>query len=460
MKHKIHRRDLLRSAALAALILPIARSTMARAAEPKARRFVTLFTPNGAQYGDALPSGGETNFDFGDFYRPLERHRADTIALTKLHMGGVPYGENHEYGHYSGSVGCLTCTTEERIDPTTGDGTGELLGKAAGPSIDQFIAQALFDARLAPSRRAPVYGISSSRFPEGYPVYHESAGKLAPIETDPQAAYQAMFDGVASSTGEDISLLIARRKSVLDAAWGDCQSYLPALPTEGRVLLDYHCTRIRELEQSLQVGLVCDPAATGFASVAGLSPEDPNNYPALTDFFFRLMTVAFQCDLTRVASFAFGGSGASRVNMPWLDAPLIAEVDTGERNVRDHHSHTHAGTRETCTLFMQWYASKMAEFLDGLTRRQPNGSRLLDDTVVLYTPEFGGAMSPHGNAEVPMLVFGSGGQFRTGRHLQFDNDAKHTHALMVSLIQSVGLTGVDQFGLKGGGRGTLGRLYA
>jgi hypothetical protein len=190
-----------------------------------------------------------------------------------------------------------------------------------------------------------------------------------------------------------------------------------------------------------------------------LNLKDPNTYPAQTDFFFELIQVAFLCDITRVASFTWGGD-AARFNMPWVNAPVIAKVDTGEKNVCDHHSHTHAGTRETVGLFMTWYATKLAELLDGLKQKQPDGTRLLDGMVLHYTTEYG-AGGPHYNGNFVTFLFGGAPTFKTGRLLAHEKrDPKAHHAMMVSIIKYMGITGVDRFGHPAGGAGALPGLYA
>lgn len=446
---KIDRRSLLKNAALAAFLGPVVQRTMAKAQSP-IKRLLVVFWPNGLNYAAAGPSGSLTNFSMGEYFQPLERHKEDAIALTGLHMGGVNYGQNTEYGHKSGGMACLTCTPDEKTD------------KATGPSVDQLIGRKLYEQGLAPMRRAPIFGVGASRIPTYGPVFHEDAGKVALTETEPLNAYSSLFSDVALSMGGDITKIIARRKSILDVALSDCKASLPALPAGGRVLLDYHCTQIRDLESSLKPDAqmpLCVPPKPALDMVSKLNTRDANNYPVLTDFFFKLLPVAFQCDLARVMSFTWGGT-AARFNMPWLTIPLIARVDTGERNVRDHHSHTHAGSRQTIGQFMDWYSTKMAELLDNLKQQGPDGSSLLESMVVHYTTEYGSG-GPHSNGNAAMFLFGSGGgHFPTGRLLTFKNDAKAHHALMVSLIQYMGVQGVDQFGHPMGGSGPLSQLQS
>ncbi|MBK6923136.1 MAG: DUF1552 domain-containing protein [Deltaproteobacteria bacterium] len=440
---KIARRTVFTAGPLALLLAGIERRVTA-APEDAPRRFVTLFTPNGLNYTDAGPSGGESDFSFGDYYDAFEPHRADLIAFSQQHIGGVPYGTSTETGHRSGGMGCLTCTCDE--------GTGY----ATGPSIDQFIARRLFEQGDAPVLRAPVFSIGASGVSSYAHSHYESAGEGVPLVNDPVAAYGSLFSDLDADAA---ALLIARKKSVLDVSYGECKGYIGALPSEGRTLVDYHCERIRELEQNLQV-FNCVPPADALAQVSGLDHDDPNNYPVLTDFFWQMMETALLCDATRVASLSFGNT-AFRFSMPWLDAPLIPEVNTGEQNVRDHHSHTHAGTRETVGLFMRWYAQKIAEFITRLGAVQPDGSRLLDTTTVLLVSEYGSPGGAHSNSGCASFVFGSaGGQFATGRHFALGDDAANTHALMVSLIQAMGVVDVDQFGHPGGGSGRLDAMFA
>jgi Protein of unknown function (DUF1552) len=438
----IARRTLLYGGPLALMLAGVHRRVTA-APQDADRRLVTLFTPNGLNYLDAGPSGGETDFAMGDYYAAFEPHRENLIAISQQQIGGVPYGTNTEYGHRSGGMGCLTCTPDE--------GTGY----ATGPSIDQLIARKLFEQGIAPVLRAPVFSIGASGVSTYAHSHYESAGEAVPLVNDPVAAFNSLF---SEFTPEVAALLIARKKSVLDVSYGECKGYLAALPSEGKTLMDYHCERIRELEQNLQV-FDCVPPTDALAQVSALDYSDPNNYPALTDFFWQMLEVALLCDATRVASLSFGNT-ANRFAMPWIDAPVLDMVDTGEQSVRDHHSHTHAGTRETVGLFMTWYAQKIAELVTRLGTEQPDGTRLLDTTTVLLVSEYG-AGGPHTNTGCTSFVFGdAGGQLATGRHLVFDDDGANTHALMVSLIQTMGITGVDQFGHPGGGSGPLDALFA
>lgn len=469
---RFRRRDLFKSFAAAALLGPVLRATDARAAGAPIKRFVALCHPNGKAYLNiGGPSGPETGFQLGTFYSAaLERHRADTLALTGVRLGGVPYGSEaaEDGGHGSGGWACLTCTSSKNT------------GAATGPSVDQLIARKLYEQGLAPSARAPVFcvGASGGRWQS----FYESAGTAVPLITSPTQAFAGLFSGVMGGGNPGAAAAaaaVARKRSILDAAWQDCKTAMPALPTEGRAQLDYHCERIRDLERALQAPppmmQACTPPAVP-AALANVDTSNPNNYPALADWFMKLIEAAFVCDVTRVASFTFGVPSV-RFNMPWLNLPTY-DFGSGISG-NDHHTYSHGELPAQLARFVGWYAEKFSSLLDKLKAPQPDGTRLLDSTLVHWTGEIGntwpagagGAL--HDIGDHTMFVFGSmGGTFRTGRHLAFPTthfigdqsdqakvEARPHHALMVSLIQAMGITGVNQFGDPAGGSGTLARLY-
>jgi hypothetical protein len=460
---RFSRRTLLRSAGASLLLAPLLRAEVARAQNTTIRRFVTLFHPNGSMYlGNSSPHTTASGFSLGNYYQALERHRENTIALTGMRIGGDPYGSQapDEGGHASGGWGCLTCTSSNNTH------------QATGPSIDQFIARKLQEQQLAPTARAPVFRVGPGG--GGWANYFEAAGRPISALTSPTQAYGNLFAGFTpgpGSTATRAAALIARKRSVLDSAWADCKGQLSVLPSEGRTMLDYHCERIREVERALQAPppvSTCTPPEAALTAVANLNPATAANYPALTDFFFKLMATAFTCDIVRVASFAFGQT-AARFGAPWLNAPVLSSVNTGEMNVNDHHSHTHAGTEQSVGLFMNWYAQKYAGLLDLFKEVQPDGTRLMDSTLAHWTTEYGKGPA-HDTWGAVMFIFANPTMFRTNRLLEYPvthfqptspegkQEGQRHHAMMVSMIQAMGITGVTQFGDPQGGSGPLAAL--
>lgn len=93
---KIHRRRLLRNAALATLEAPVVGATMARAAAPPTPRLLIDWWPNGLNIPDAGPGAGqrrsETGFSMGEYFRMLEPHDEDAMGIQRIDQFGHPAG--------------------------------------------------------------------------------------------------------------------------------------------------------------------------------------------------------------------------------------------------------------------------------------------------------------------------------------------------------------------------------
>lgn len=467
----LRRRDLFTSAAAMTLLAPVLRATEARAQGTPIKRFITLCHPNGNDFGgpgQGGPHGAQVGFDFGPYYQALERHRADCIALTGMRLGGIPWGSEapDEVGHASGGWACLTARSSQSTSSAT------------GPSVDQFIAKKLFEQQLAPTANAPVFRVGPP--PSSWQSHYEAARLPVPHLSTPMQAFTRLFSGVVgggSQGAQAVAQAIARKRSILDTAWEDCRSKLSVLPASGKAQVDEYCTRLRDLETTLQappMGPTCTPPVVG--TLANVNVDDPANYAAVTAFFFKCIETAFVCDVTRVASVTFG-TPSVRFNMPWLGLPSydFGSGITGS----DHHTYSHGELPTQLARFVGWYASRYAELLDLLKAPRPDGTRLLDSTLVYWTGEIGNTYPPgasgalHDIASHTMFLFGSmGGLFKTGKLHAFSStpfaqhqsnvakaEAVRHHALLVSLIQAMGIGGVNQFGDPNGGSGPLQVLY-
>jgi len=147
-----------------------------------------------------------------------------------------------------------------------------------------------------------------------------------------------------------------------------------------------------------------------------------NDYPAaMAGEYFRtvydLMVLAFQTDVTRVATFSMGGdsTGGSDGGGP---IPEIGVTQT--RHQLSHHGGD-PGYLEKLTQYDTFAFEQFSYFLTRLTETKDlNGQPLLDSTMSL----FGSGMCyghSHGNANLPLvLAGGSGLGLKHGSHLDFN----------------------------------------
>ena len=124
------------------------------------------------------------------------------------------------------------------------------------------------------------------------------------------------------------------------------------------------------------------------------------------------MVLAFQTDVTRVATFSLGGEG---------DAISIPEIGITESRHQLSHHGGDAGYIEKLTNYDTFAIEQYSYFLTRLAETKDLGGKpLLDTTMSL----FGSGMCyghSHGNANLPLvLAGGSGLGLKHGRHLDFN----------------------------------------
>ena len=148
-----------------------------------------------------------------------------------------------------------------------------------------------------------------------------------------------------------------------------------------------------------------------------------------------LLALAFQCDLTRVATFVFANDGSNR-SYPELGVP------------EGHHDLSHHGgdpaKQAKVAAINAFHARHLAYFLGRLRDVREGEGTLLDHSMVLY----GSGISDgdrHDHADLPVLLAGrGGGTIKTGRHLRYPKETPLTN-LYLSMLDRMG-SPVDAFG--------------
>jgi hypothetical protein len=138
-------------------------------------------------------------------------------------------------------------------------------------------------------------------------------------------------------------------------------------------------------------------------------------YPDLLKVMNDLMVLALQCDLTRVITFMSEIPLNTQTNFSFI----------GVNSSNYHDDITHHGGNATKLAGMQtvntFYAQQFAYFLEKLasTTDIDGTSSVLDNSIVIFTSEFGDG-DDHYHYDLPVLVAGSGGgAFKTGRHIAY-----------------------------------------
>jgi hypothetical protein len=468
------RRGLLRNTALATIALPVLRKLEAFGAAASPRRVILLFSPNGPMTASGPAAGTETAFTLHDWWKPLERHRAEGIFLSHMAStgGGVVTSGGHGLG---GQVFC-----------GHGGGYNGDQYRSKGPSIDQLIGQRLESEGRAGIRRSLVWGVGSSG---GNGAFVAAPGRHITPEVDPSKAWADIFASFVAPAAGDAAArraaaLIARDQSVLDFLNDDCSTLKTALGAEGARLLDDHCTTLRSFERNLAAGLNANTTAGRCAKPARpatMSWTNPENIDLQTSTFIDLIAATLACELSHVIGFQFSSQAARNRLAVKYGVPSSPTADSGDSGPA-HHPWTHQGPSEAkqtaMQIFQTFYSTQVAALVDKLkTTVDAYGKPLIDSTLVVWASELGGSeknRDGHQTGSQPVVVFGRGqGVFKTGRYIHGkspdsaynSNTAAYQEAgrdmarLLVSVMQYMGLADVTTVGATGV-KGPLTALYA
>jgi hypothetical protein len=220
--------------------------------------------------------------------------------------------------------------------------------------------------------------------------------------------------------GKTVQRRALRRKgSVLDANLAEVRQLDKKMGAEDKGRMEQYLTSVREAEiRTRRADTWLD---TPLPAISDADRQRTNRDIANTkagDYFrtvYDLMVLAFQTDVTRVATFSLGGEG---------DAISIPEIGITESRHQLSHHGGDAGYMEKLTNYDTFAIEQFSYFLSRLAETNDlSGKPLLGSTMAL----FGSGMSyghSHGNANLPLvLAGGSDLGLKHGSHLDFNKEA-------------------------------------
>ncbi len=380
------------------------------------------YVPNGIEMKEWTPKGVGKDFEFRRILKPLEPFREHLLVLTGLaHRTGAGGAGDHARagGNY------LTGVRPKR---TTGADI-EL-----GISVDQVAAQAIGSrTRL----RSLELGCEATRLvgscDAGYSCAYQ--GSLAwsspstpmPPEVNPRSAFERLYGSLEITLDPRAQAQLDEdRKSVLDYITERTQKLLATLGPSDRRKIDQYFTAIREIEKRIE-------RAEG--DNRQLSPEidKPTGIP--TDFadhvrlMHDLLVVAFQADITRIATVLYSREGSNRAY------PVLGFSD-------GHHPITHhryiPDLVEKVTQINCYHVEQFAYLVKKLKSIEDGDGTLLDHCMVVY----GSSLSDgnvHSHENLPTVMLGRGsGALKPGRHIVYSDGPPMTN-LFLTLLDRMGV---------------------
>ncbi len=396
-----------------------AQATGGAGAKAFPKRLAYIYLPNGMNMNTWVPETTGADYTLSPTLEPLAPHKNDFSVITGLAQHNADGMGDAGGGHARASA---TYLTSVHIKKSASD-------IHAGISSDQVIANAIGGETRFPSLELSCdHGQEAGSCDSGYSCAYqfniswrsETQPMLAEIE--PKLVFDRLF---GNNSVDESAEAAARRqkydKSVLDFVADSAKRLQSNVGASDRRKLDEYFTAIREVELRIQKnGQMPPPLPEGAAP----NFNDDYTFPSHMRLMFDIMTLAFQTDSTRVATFVVAHDGSNR---PYP----FAGVSQGHHHLSHHRNQ--ASSLANLAIIDKWHASQLAYFLDRLKSVNEGDSNLLDNSMIMYGSGLADG-NAHSNYNMPTIVAGrAGGTITPGRHINVANGDRNDYVPIANL---------------------------
>jgi len=373
-------------------MVPALTATAKTAAAPK-MRFGGVYIPHGAIMDQYTPKVTGRGFEFTPILKPLEPFRDSLMVISNLDRPG------DDDSHATASAAWLSGAIAKKTE-----GQDFYLGT----TIDQVIAK-----RVGEETPFPSIAVATEDF-TGYvggcsPAYAcaymntlswASPTSPVPMEINPRVVFERLF----GRPGTKAQRAAQRRQdaSVLDSIQSDLTDLQRGLGSRDRERMTEYLENVRGIERRIQ------QAETSHASdVAAIDAPVgvPQAYADHVSVLNDLLVVAYQADLTRVATF-----------MMAREASMKTYPEIGLST--PHHTMSHHGNKpeviEQHAKLNTYHLSMFAKFIEKLAATPDGDGSLLDHSLIFYGSGMSNA-NVHGPYPLPLVAVGGG--IGKGRHI-------------------------------------------
>jgi hypothetical protein len=405
-KKHLSRRTVLRGTGVA-LALPLldamvpASTALAQTAANPKMRAGFFYLPHGAimnntpfgKEADAWTSSGKgADFKLGHILSPLEKLKNYVTTFENL--------ENTAAGGSVHTLNPATWLSCVRPDTTA-------KGAAMAVTLDQLIAQQIGQQTALPSLElSSETTIQVAAGNGGFyaaTTSYANANTPLPMEFNPRKVFiQLLGEG---DTAAERDALIRKNASILDMISERTQALRNELGAGDKAKLSDYLDTVREIERRVDMA--------GSRDLDNIDvPDAPvgelDNFDEQVKMMFDLIALAYQADLTRVATYVMVAEGTNRtynhVGVPDSYHPV------------SHHSNDRERIRRL-TIIQHYHMTRFAEFVQKLADTPDGDGTLLDHSLFLYGSNMGNS-NQHDNYPLPeVLVGGANGKHVGGKNL-------------------------------------------
>ena len=385
-------------------MIPAATALAATAATPKPRAgffyiphgMIMDNTPYGKEVDAWTPSGSGADFTLNKIMKPLEKYKQQLTSFANL-----------ENAASAGSVHTLNpATWLSAVRPDNSQP-----GAHMSATLDQVIASKLGQDTALPSLElAAETTIQSAACGGGAGAcYYSSTLSFRndhtplPMEFNPRKVFLQLFG--EGDTEAERQLISRQTTSILDLISDRTRTLRGELGPADQRVMDNYLETVREIERRLEKAKARDLSNVKL-------PEAPvgelDAFDEQVGLMFDLIALAYQANLTRVASYIMVAEGTNRtynfINVPDSFHPL------------SHHANDRERLRKL-TLVQTWRMAQFAKFIEKMAKTPDGDGSLLDHSLFMYGSNMSNS-DRHNNYPLPIiLVGGANGALKGGKHV-------------------------------------------
>jgi len=409
------------------------------AAGKAAVRLGYVYTPNGIiGASDKSPrpfmwtprTVGE-NFEFSPTIKALEPFRQHVNVFS-----GLAQVTGRALGDGPGDHARATATFLTGVHPYKTGGANFKLGISA----DQIAAKELGKSTQLSSLELglepqPLAGNCDSGYTCAYmSMSWRSATSPLPAEINPRAVFERLFGDGESTDPASRMARLESQKSVLDYVAGSLSRLQGSVGTGDKRKLDEYLEAVRDIERRIQLA----EQQNVLAQLPHMERPSaiPDDYEQYTTLMMDLQVIAWQTDMTRVASFMLGRDGSNR---PYREIG----IPDGHHSISHHQNDPERV--EKLIKIDELHVAMFAYLLKRLQETPDGDGTLLDHSLIV----FGSSLSEsniHTHDDLPIVLAGNAnGQVKGNRHLVYPKETPLNN-LFLNMFDAADVPTIASFG--------------
>ena len=426
-KKHLSRRTVLKGAGVSLALpfldamVPASTALAQTAAMPKLRAGF-FYLPHGAMMGNTThgpsmdkwtPSGSGADFKLSPILSSLEPYKKYISSFGNL-----------ENAASAGSVHTLNPATW--LSATRPDTGGPRAHMAV--TLDQVLAKVISQDTPLPSLELAsesTVQVAAGGGGSYTTLSFRDAESPLPMEYNPRKVFLQLFG--EGDTSQERAAISRQSSSILDLILDRTKKLQGELGGPDRAALDGYLESVREIERRTQMA--------GAKSLGSLKiPDAPvgelEDFDKQVKLMFDLLALAYQADLTRVASYIMVAEGTNRtynhIGVPDAFHPV------------SHHANDLERINKLVKI-QTWHVEKFAEFIAKMAATPDGQGTLLDHSIFMYGSNMSNS-DLHNNYPEPNIVVGGGnGKMKLGgQHLTLA-DRTPIANLHLTLLQKAGV---------------------